>query len=267
MEEARRLLAQRSSALAVMPPFLRRLAAVTDAQTAALAQDVATVRDRADTLAEMGYDADADLLRAIAEASDGRPEDALTRIEALLEGPRLDGSTAAEAAALRIGLMLRAGDVDRAAEHVPDLLTRVAPQRLLQILNIGFLGGDAFAHLLAAEARRPAGNPFAAEALAALGGYVKHSGQGAPGARRVANALRSLADAEAGSSDERIDLLTPRERDVLVELSRGGSYGDVARALFVSENTVKTHLSSVYRKLGVERRVDALRIARDHRIL
>jgi LuxR family maltose regulon positive regulatory protein len=37
--------------------------------------------------------------------------------------------------------------------------------------------------------------------------------------------------------------------------------------LFVSENTVKTHLSSVYRKLGVDRRGDALRIAREHHLV
>jgi DNA-binding CsgD family transcriptional regulator len=57
--------------------------------------------------------------------------------------------------------------------------------------------------------------------------------------------------------------LTPREIEVLRELSLGGSYGDIARALFVTENTVKTHLTSIYRKLGVDRRADALQVARD----
>jgi DNA-binding CsgD family transcriptional regulator len=67
--------------------------------------------------------------------------------------------------------------------------------------------------------------------------------------------------------DPGIGALTRREHEVLAELSLGGSYADVADALFVSENTVKTHLSSVYRKLGVDRRVDALRIAREHDLL
>ena len=56
--------------------------------------------------------------------------------------------------------------------------------------------------------------------------------------------------------------LTRRELEVLAELSR-----DVAGALVVSENTVKTHLASVYRKLGVERRADALRLARERQLI
>ena len=57
--------------------------------------------------------------------------------------------------------------------------------------------------------------------------------------------------------------LTGREAEVLRELALGGSYQDVARVLYVTENTVKTHVSAVYRKLGVERRADALRRARE----
>lgn len=55
---------------------------------------------------------------------------------------------------------------------------------------------------------------------------------------------------------------TARERDVLRELALGGSYADVALALTISENTVKTHVSAPYRKLGVLRRGEALRVAR-----
>ena len=54
---------------------------------------------------------------------------------------------------------------------------------------------------------------------------------------------------------------------MLEELARGGSYVEVAQALFVSENTVKTHLAAIYRKLGVDRRADALRVAREHRLI
>jgi LuxR family maltose regulon positive regulatory protein len=61
--------------------------------------------------------------------------------------------------------------------------------------------------------------------------------------------------------------LTRREREVLVELARGRSYSAMARALFVSENTVKTHVSAVYRKLGVERRIDAVRVARERLLI
>lgn len=56
--------------------------------------------------------------------------------------------------------------------------------------------------------------------------------------------------------------LSPREREVLNGLAHGATYADIARALYVSENTVKTHVSNLYAKLGVSRRSDALRVMR-----
>ena len=43
----------------------------------------------------------------------------------------------------------------------------------------------------------------------------------------------------------------------------GGADHEIGVALFITENTVKTHLASLYRKLGVERRSAALRTARE----
>ena len=57
--------------------------------------------------------------------------------------------------------------------------------------------------------------------------------------------------------------LTAREADVLVQLALGSSYAEIGTALFITENTVKTHLASIYRKLGVDKRSAALRVARD----
>ena len=62
-------------------------------------------------------------------------------------------------------------------------------------------------------------------------------------------------------------VLSPREREVLAELARGATYADIAGALFVSENTVKTHVSSLYTKLGVSRRSQALAVARNLNLL
>ncbi|MEV7429430.1 helix-turn-helix transcriptional regulator [Nocardioides sp. NPDC092400] len=61
--------------------------------------------------------------------------------------------------------------------------------------------------------------------------------------------------------------LSPRERDVLHELARGATYADIAAHLFVSENTVKTHVSSLYAKLAVSRRSEALAVARSLHLL
>lgn len=62
-------------------------------------------------------------------------------------------------------------------------------------------------------------------------------------------------------------VLSPREREVLAELARGSTYADIAAALFVSENTVKTHVSSLYGKLAVSRRSEALAVARNQHLL
>jgi len=58
-------------------------------------------------------------------------------------------------------------------------------------------------------------------------------------------------------------MLSPREREVLNELARGATYADIAATLFVSENTVKTHVSSLYGKLSASRRSEALLAARN----
>jgi DNA-binding CsgD family transcriptional regulator/tetratricopeptide (TPR) repeat protein len=51
--------------------------------------------------------------------------------------------------------------------------------------------------------------------------------------------------------------LSPRERSVLAELVSGASVAEIASRLFVSQNTVKSQLRSVYRKLGVANRAEA----------
>lgn len=56
--------------------------------------------------------------------------------------------------------------------------------------------------------------------------------------------------------------ISQREHDVLRQLARGLSNEEIAAELFVSANTVKTHLSNLYFKLGVKRRTQAVEKAR-----
>ncbi len=62
---------------------------------------------------------------------------------------------------------------------------------------------------------------------------------------------------------ELVESLTSRELEVLQLLSTGLSNRDIAKQLFVSESTIKTHVSNVYGKLGVKRRTQAVKRAEE----
>jgi two-component system response regulator DesR len=59
------------------------------------------------------------------------------------------------------------------------------------------------------------------------------------------------------------DPLTPREREVLVQAEHGGTVGAIARALHLSEGTVRNYLSQAIGKTGAATRVEAARVARE----
>jgi NarL family two-component system response regulator LiaR len=78
---------------------------------------------------------------------------------------------------------------------------------------------------------------------------------------RLLNAMRDEA-----RQPHPVDRLTPRERDVLAVLAGGRSNREIARTLRISEETVKSHLSSVLAKLGVADRTQAAIYALRHGI-
>lgn len=61
--------------------------------------------------------------------------------------------------------------------------------------------------------------------------------------------------------------ITPRELEILEQIASGKSTKEIAAALFVSENTVKTHTSRVFDKLGVTRRTQAVQAGRSHGLI
>jgi DNA-binding NarL/FixJ family response regulator len=75
--------------------------------------------------------------------------------------------------------------------------------------------------------------------------------------RRVIDRMAPQPIGEVGF-DERLDELTPREREVLEQLARGLSNGEIAAALVIEESTVKTHVKRILMKLRLRDRVQAV---------
>ena len=67
------------------------------------------------------------------------------------------------------------------------------------------------------------------------------------------------------SAQQSLARLTPRERDVLQVLAEGLTDKDIAQRLFISPETVRTHMVNILAKLGVESRLQALVFAIRHR--
>jgi DNA-binding NarL/FixJ family response regulator len=78
--------------------------------------------------------------------------------------------------------------------------------------------------------------------------------------RRLIESLRERPSAPAPPPHD----LTPREVEVLGLIAEGLSNGDIARRLFVSEATVKTHVNNIFSKAGVRDRAQAVRYAFEH---
>jgi len=61
-----------------------------------------------------------------------------------------------------------------------------------------------------------------------------------------------------GSLEKIEALLTSREQEILRILMQGGTNKEIGRKLFISEKTVKSHLNSIFKKLNVRRRLEAI---------
>ena len=74
--------------------------------------------------------------------------------------------------------------------------------------------------------------------------------------------VQHLAAAEESENDSaKAAGLTERERSILEALAKGKSNDEIAKELWVTQQTVKFHLTNIYRKLGVKNRTEATRLA------
>jgi DNA-binding NarL/FixJ family response regulator len=118
--------------------------------------------------------------------------------------------------------------------------------------------------LLEAAAAGAAGCIGHATNISTLGRLVREaaSGRFAVDPERLGGALkRAAARREAGDESDILARLTTREREVLGHLAGGLDNQAIAERLYVSPDTVRTHVNKILRKLGVHSRAEAARLA------
>ncbi|MFJ1565876.1 LuxR C-terminal-related transcriptional regulator [Streptomyces erythrochromogenes] len=232
------------TALAVLARLRPGGTAPTEGPPSAWAADALAVAESAAYLAR--GDAEA-ALRVLDAAPSGRPEHTLARARALLAAGRsepaareLAGLPADDglAAPVRVGACLLGAEIAAAEGR-----TGEARRKLAEAVDLARPG----------ELRRP---------FAESGPWVRRNLREAP---RPAPRHNRTADGPTGPDGPPpvVEALSARETEVLRQAARMLSTEEIAAELYVSANTVKTHLKSIYRKLCVTRRSDAVHRAQD----
>jgi LuxR family maltose regulon positive regulatory protein len=214
------------------------------------------------------------LVASAAHLAEGRPESAVRVIEAAA-GRRPACAVAAARAQLAAGhpeAALALLDRLPGEQHGGPAVTVRAT--LVRAQAADLLGDRATARRLTARAlldarRDRLRRPFA-EAGPWLRGLLGTDASGDPARQWLVSGTGprpGTASRTAQAPALVVEELSGRERDVLQRLAQMMSTEEIAADLFVSVNTVKTHLKSVYRKLGVNRRTDAVRRGRELRLV
>ena len=84
---------------------------------------------------------------------------------------------------------------------------------------------------------------------------------------RLAGFVLDAFRGSVSTAPHEIDLLSPREQEVMKLIARGYTYREAASSLFISDRTVESHVSSVLRKLQLSDRRELTRWARDRRMI
>lgn len=87
-------------------------------------------------------------------------------------------------------------------------------------------------------------------------------------AAKIVSRLNTYPSVEpAVQTDSPKELLTPREYDVFYLLALGNDNHEIAAKLYLTEGTVRNHVSSIYGKLGLRDRVQAVKFAMEHGVI
>lgn len=190
----------------------------------------------------------------------------LSGLGQLLEGAGFEvvGTTTSEANALQL-----------VRQHQPDVLI-FEPEALQSATSRFLAAATSVAPGLKAVAVSTADDPEAIRTTLHSGAWAYVLKQAHP--EDIAVAVRQMFSqsihlagtlglpdavraAPASSNNHSLSLLTRREREILALVAEGHSNAAIARELWVTEQTVKFHLSNIYRKLGVGNRTEATRYA------
>lgn len=246
-----------------LPDHLRVVILVEHAFLAALASDRNALRELEQRLVTVGARGEAALVRGLLADLSGDRYAAAAAFETASEE-----STYAQPPCRALALVCHAQllDAEGRTDMAFDRLRQAVLATEVRRNAVPFLGwirqGSPAGPLLGRLAKHD--GPLATQWLEQLASA--HSGQG-DASSKFASSTATPSERTASADVIVRPSLSPREREVLHELARGATYSDVATSLFVSENTVKTHVSSLYGKLAVSRRSQALAVARSLHLL
>jgi len=239
-----------------LPRRLQIVLLVERALLAGLGGDGETLDRVTASLDDLGARAEAALARALRADRAGDLRRACMELErATGADATLHPPVASLARVLRSQLLDRLGETERARDELATAVVATeASASVMPFLDWSWHGTRV--HRLLERHSRTARGGWTDELLhflragEATSGLVARLGPG-----RATDVSRSPGAPPVPS-------LSTRELDVLYELARGATYADIAGTLFVSQNTVKSHVSSLYAKLSVTRRSEALTAAR-----
>jgi LuxR family transcriptional regulator, maltose regulon positive regulatory protein len=285
LRETRGFLKQADAALGANADRLLGAVAYLVAAGGALAEGRAAVAVQIISRARSGWPVPAWLDRQLSLA-ESRACAAVGDIQAALAAAGRGGSGASpEAAVILAQAWTAAGDTGHARRALAPALEAdsVAPDRVrlqawLVDARLGYTGDDgargrrSLASALRLAEREQLRLPFAAE-RGWLGPVLRRDPELAESHRRLlAPALGpEQLPAPAKVPDQApvvlVEPLTEREREVLRHVSGMLSTAEVASEMYISVNTVKTHLRSIYRKLASAHRGEAVRRARELQLI
>jgi len=279
LREARRYVKEADTALHRAPDELIAAAAYLVAAGGALAEGRCSVAGQVITRARSGrpippwLDQQLSVIQSQACAAAGDTQAALAAAARAGAG-RADTGDSPEAAVTLAHAWAAAGDGDTAAQTLaPVLAARGIPDRVrlyawLADARLGYASGDrARGHRSLAAALRLADPeqlrlPFVLE-RSWIGPVLRQDPELAEAHRRLLPALSPAQPAPDQAPPLPAEPLSDREREVLRHISTMLSTAEVASEMYISVNTVKTHLRTIYRKLAVAHRGEAVRRARE----